>query len=239
MNVLVVMKHRGDAGNTHAVANYMRLAPRHGHTVAIFGTPIWYVPELQFSTDIGTFDRVMYVYEFGALPHPKDERGGHPRQISAGPPADHGHRRHVQSRGHDRRLRLQSCERGRAGALDRSPRCARRQGHADHHRRAHPAARAGHDVLRVQSGSAARPVHISRPSSTTSSISATTGGAGERFPASCCRRSRRSATRSAASPSSAFGGTRLRPRDPQPGPRKRSRPTLTGSAGCGSRHRRR
>ncbi|MGE3701333.1 MAG: hypothetical protein AB7G08_21405 [Hyphomicrobiaceae bacterium] len=63
MNVLVVMKHRGDAGNTHAVANYMRLAPNHGHSVAIYGTPIWYVPELQFSTDVGSFDRVMYVYE--------------------------------------------------------------------------------------------------------------------------------------------------------------------------------
>ena len=63
VNVLVVMKHRGDAGNTHAVANYMRLAPKHGHAVAIFGTPIWYVPELRFSTDIRSFDRVMYVYE--------------------------------------------------------------------------------------------------------------------------------------------------------------------------------
>ena len=63
MNVLVVMKHRGDAGNTHAVANYMRLAPKHGHSVAIFGTPIWYVPELQFSMDIASFDRVVYVYE--------------------------------------------------------------------------------------------------------------------------------------------------------------------------------
>lgn len=63
MNVLVVMKHRGDAGNTHAVANYMRLAPKYGHTVAIFGTPIWYVPELQFSMDIQSFDRVVYVYE--------------------------------------------------------------------------------------------------------------------------------------------------------------------------------
>jgi hypothetical protein len=63
VNVLVVMKHRGDAGNTHAVANYMRLAPKHGHTVAIFGTPIWYVPELQFSMDVRSFDRVLYVYE--------------------------------------------------------------------------------------------------------------------------------------------------------------------------------
>ena len=63
VNVLFVMKHRGDAGNTHAVANYMRLAPKYGHSVAIFGTPIWYVPELQFSTDIRSFDRVIYVYE--------------------------------------------------------------------------------------------------------------------------------------------------------------------------------
>jgi hypothetical protein len=63
VNVLVVMKHRGDAGNTHAVANYMRLAPRHGHSVAIFGMPIWYVPELKFSMDIRSFDRVVYVYE--------------------------------------------------------------------------------------------------------------------------------------------------------------------------------
>jgi hypothetical protein len=63
MNVLVVMKHRGDAGNTHAVANYTRLAPRHGHSVAIFGTPIWYVPELQFSMNVRSFDRVVYVFE--------------------------------------------------------------------------------------------------------------------------------------------------------------------------------
>lgn len=63
MNILFVMKHRGDAGNTHAVANYMRVAPRYGHSVAIYGKPIWYVPELQFSLDIQSFDRVVYVYE--------------------------------------------------------------------------------------------------------------------------------------------------------------------------------
>lgn len=57
------MKHRGNAGNTHAVANYMRVAPKHGHSAAIFGTPISYVPELQFSMDIRSFDRVVYVFE--------------------------------------------------------------------------------------------------------------------------------------------------------------------------------
>ena len=39
LNILFVMKHRGNAGNTHAVANYMRVAPEHGHSVAIYGTP--------------------------------------------------------------------------------------------------------------------------------------------------------------------------------------------------------
>jgi hypothetical protein len=63
VNILFVMKHRGNAGSTHAVANYMRVAPEHGHSVAIFGTPVWYVPELQFSTDIESFDRVVYLFE--------------------------------------------------------------------------------------------------------------------------------------------------------------------------------
>lgn len=63
MNILFVMKHRGNAGSTHAVANYMRIAPKYGHSVAIYGTPIWYVPELQFSTNIRDFDRVVYLFE--------------------------------------------------------------------------------------------------------------------------------------------------------------------------------
>jgi hypothetical protein len=63
VNILFVMKHRGNAGSTHAVANYMRIAPKHGHSVAIYGTPIWYVPELQFSTSIRDFDRVVYLFE--------------------------------------------------------------------------------------------------------------------------------------------------------------------------------
>lgn len=63
MNILFVMKHRGNAGNTHAVANYMRVAPKYGHSVAIYGTPISYVPELRFSMDVQSFDRVVYVYE--------------------------------------------------------------------------------------------------------------------------------------------------------------------------------
>jgi hypothetical protein len=63
VNILFVMKHRVNAGSTHAVANYMRIAPKYGHSVAIYGTPIWYVPELQFSMDIRDFDRVVYLFE--------------------------------------------------------------------------------------------------------------------------------------------------------------------------------
>jgi hypothetical protein len=63
MKILFVMKHRGNAGSTHAVANYIRLAPRLGHEIAIFGSPIWYIPELRFSLEIEEFDRVVYLFE--------------------------------------------------------------------------------------------------------------------------------------------------------------------------------
>jgi hypothetical protein len=63
VNILFVMKTRGDAGSTHAVVNYARAAPRHGHRVAIYGSPIWYVPDLPLTTDIESFDRVVYLFE--------------------------------------------------------------------------------------------------------------------------------------------------------------------------------
>ena len=52
MNILFVMKHRGNAGNTHAVANYMRVAPHHGHYGRHVRQPLSYLPDLKFSTDI-------------------------------------------------------------------------------------------------------------------------------------------------------------------------------------------
>jgi len=63
LNILFVMKHRSFAGNAHAVADYMRVAPRYGHRVAIYGEPLPYMPELQFSTDVKSFDRVVYLFE--------------------------------------------------------------------------------------------------------------------------------------------------------------------------------
>jgi hypothetical protein len=63
VNILFVMKIRGNAGNTHAVANYIRVAPKHGHAVALYGDAHPYLPELKFSSDIASFDRVIYLFE--------------------------------------------------------------------------------------------------------------------------------------------------------------------------------
>jgi hypothetical protein len=63
VNILFVMKHRANAGNTHAVANYMRVGQKHGHNVALYGPPQPHLPELRFSTDIHVFDRVVYLFE--------------------------------------------------------------------------------------------------------------------------------------------------------------------------------
>lgn len=63
MNILFVMKHRGNAGNTHAVANYIRVAPQFGHTVAMYGEPQAHLPEIKFSRDVKSFDRAAYLFE--------------------------------------------------------------------------------------------------------------------------------------------------------------------------------
>lgn len=63
MKILAVMNHQGNAGNTHAIANYIRVAPTYGHSVAIYGAGYGLVPELQFSTDVERFDRVLYLCE--------------------------------------------------------------------------------------------------------------------------------------------------------------------------------
>jgi hypothetical protein len=63
VNILFVMKHRGNAGNTHAVANYIRVAPEFGHNVAMYGDPQPHLPELKFSKDVKSFDRAAYLFE--------------------------------------------------------------------------------------------------------------------------------------------------------------------------------
>jgi hypothetical protein len=73
MNILFVMEYRGNAGNTHAITNYIRIGAELGHRIAFYGPPQpevvdgWYLPpEKQhgrFSTDLKAFDRVIYLFE--------------------------------------------------------------------------------------------------------------------------------------------------------------------------------
>lgn len=63
MNILFVMKHRANAGNIHAVANYIRVAPKYGHKVAIHGEAHTHLPELEFSKDVKSFDRAAFLFE--------------------------------------------------------------------------------------------------------------------------------------------------------------------------------
>jgi hypothetical protein len=63
VNILFVMKHRGNAGNTHAVANYIRVAPKYGHNVAMYGEPQAHLPEIKFSKKVRDFDRVAFLFE--------------------------------------------------------------------------------------------------------------------------------------------------------------------------------
>lgn len=63
MNILFVMKHRGNAGNTHAIADYIRVARKFGHRVALFGYPVPWLPELEFSLDVTAFDKVVFLFE--------------------------------------------------------------------------------------------------------------------------------------------------------------------------------
>jgi hypothetical protein len=73
MNILIVNEYLANAGNTHAITNYMRVGAELGHRIALYGPPQpnvvdgWYLPpEMQharFSTDLKAFDRIVYFFE--------------------------------------------------------------------------------------------------------------------------------------------------------------------------------
>jgi hypothetical protein len=73
MNILFVIEYRANAGNTHAIANYCRVAAELGHAIAFYGPSqpqvvagFYLPPETQiarFSTDVRAFDRVIYLFE--------------------------------------------------------------------------------------------------------------------------------------------------------------------------------
>jgi len=61
MNILFAIEYRGNAGNTHAISNYIKVGAELGHNIAFYGPSQpqvvdgWYLPpEMQtarFSTD--------------------------------------------------------------------------------------------------------------------------------------------------------------------------------------------
>jgi hypothetical protein len=73
MKILFVIEYRGNAGNTHAIANYIRVGAELGHEIAFHGPSqplvvdgLYLPPDKQvarFSTDPSAFDRVIYLFE--------------------------------------------------------------------------------------------------------------------------------------------------------------------------------
>jgi hypothetical protein len=73
MNILFVIEYRGNAGNTHAITNFIRVGAEMGHRIAFYGAPQpqvvdgWYLPPEQqtarFSTDLKAFDRAIFLFE--------------------------------------------------------------------------------------------------------------------------------------------------------------------------------
>lgn len=73
MNILFVFEYRNNAGNTHAITNYIEVGAELGHRIAFYGSPQPQVvaghylareqQRARFSTDVAAFDRVIYLFE--------------------------------------------------------------------------------------------------------------------------------------------------------------------------------
>jgi len=65
VKILFVMDRRLNAGSIQAIASYVRAGDKLGHTIALYGTPEPTFSNVRFSTDLGTFDYVVFIIEFG------------------------------------------------------------------------------------------------------------------------------------------------------------------------------
>jgi hypothetical protein len=63
MNILFVMEPRNNAGNTHALANYMRVGDQMGHHIALLGAPQAGMRGVRLTEEIRGFDHVIYLFE--------------------------------------------------------------------------------------------------------------------------------------------------------------------------------
>src|SRR5262249_1111779 len=63
MKILFVMEKRLNAGSIQAVANYVRVGRELGHTIAVYGRQDLSFPQLVFSTEVSSFDYVVFIVE--------------------------------------------------------------------------------------------------------------------------------------------------------------------------------
>ncbi len=65
MKILFVMDRRANRGSIQAVSSYSRAGQEAGHTIALFGRRDPCYPGIPCSTDMGSFDRLVFICEFG------------------------------------------------------------------------------------------------------------------------------------------------------------------------------
>src|SRR5262249_5449167 len=63
MKILLVLDRRVDRGSIQAAANYVRAGDELGHPIALYGRGDPRFGALRFSTDLGAFDRVVFIVE--------------------------------------------------------------------------------------------------------------------------------------------------------------------------------
>src|SRR5262249_33129803 len=63
MKILFVMDRRPDRGSIQAIANYVRAGDQLGHPMALYGRDDPRFPGVRCSTDVASFDRVVFVIE--------------------------------------------------------------------------------------------------------------------------------------------------------------------------------
>src|SRR5256885_4466403 len=65
MKILFMIDRRANRGSIQAVAGYVRAGDELGHSTALYGRPDPNYPGVRCSTDLGVFDYVVFICEFG------------------------------------------------------------------------------------------------------------------------------------------------------------------------------
>src|SRR6516225_4481030 len=63
MRILFVMDQRADRGSIQCISNYVRAGDEGGYYIALYGRTDPRFPTVRFSTDVGSFDFVVFLVE--------------------------------------------------------------------------------------------------------------------------------------------------------------------------------